>query len=62
MESHAQRPSKELVEGARVQALVEVYKGEEVIFSKRTDSPTLVAEINRLYANHATCVVTVTYL
>lgn len=44
------------------EALVEVTKDGEVIFSRRTNSATEVAAINRLYATHATCVVTVTYL
>lgn len=43
-------------------ALVEVFKGEDLIFSRRVESATEVMEIHRLYANHATCVVQVTYL
>ena len=34
----------------------------ELIFSKRVESATEVQQIHRLYANHATCVVRVTYL
>lgn len=45
-----------------MQALVEVYKGKELVFSRRVESATEVADIQRLYATHATCVVRVTLL